>query len=726
MNRRALVPALLALTPLAMLMAAPYIQQFSPPPPRQYGIEQLWKVTINNPDSTAYEVWLEGTITESRKGQVFWAKTNKFQLPPGIKVIRYADIQGIGIDQQTYAPSYEAFAVRTGGLPEGDYAFTVKLMPDFGNRTVRFKVRPTGPPRLVSPKNGASLKSPYPLFTWTGVTPRNPKGVYQLRVVEVLAGQSPEEAMGANPAWFEDSEVTTPRLQYPISAPSLDSGKTYAWRVRLDPSRFHGAASEVWSFSFPVRLDTNTLLHIRPTLLRPVVLVHGILCDSTAFGNLKSLLTEDGWYVRHFTFLSGSLGDYDVPIEDLAQLLDDTLRYWTQHGQLQTSFGFDIVSYSMGGLIARYYVCHPERFEFAGKVRKVITIGTPNHGAEVANFLQLSGLLEEPVQMSFGSFFLWDLGVGPDMLCIVGAKNNYQEPSDGVVTLASGGLTELGVPVCYVPCAHSSDIGLVQDRSHPSYGPTTSFLRGQMPSSNEDRVQDLAEGMLTLELRTPSGARVHALPICWWDPSQLLLPWEYGVNQQTGRFFATSVDPGTYSLTAFPAGLYSPGTASVTIAPRQATKLVMHVQPAIDTFLAFFRPGKVEPARCGNTGAAIDFLRGPGGRVSVGRFDTLPPLADCKTLPRYWYVTSDIPRDSFSATITFSYTDAEVRRAGLNEGRLKIASLDSTWHPLATAVDTAVNTVSTGISSFYQVFAVGNFRGAPRVTKPHRGSPRRR
>jgi hypothetical protein len=230
---RIIIGAMLALIPLAVLTAAPSIQQISVPPPGQYSIERLWNVTLNNPDSKTYEVWLEGTVTEAAKGQAFWAKTKKFQLPSGSKVIRYADIQSIGIDQQTNAPGYKDFAARTGGLPEGDYTFTVKLEPSFGGKSVKFPVKPTGPPRLISPRSGDSVTSS-PQFVWTPPSPA-PKGrvTYELKLVQMMPGQTPEEAMRANKPWFEKKGIRTTNLVYPADAKPLDTARTYAWLVSV-------------------------------------------------------------------------------------------------------------------------------------------------------------------------------------------------------------------------------------------------------------------------------------------------------------------------------------------------------------------------------------------------------------------------------------------------------------------------------------------------------------
>ena len=248
--RSPLVVTVMVLMPLAVLTAAPYIQQFSPPPPGQYGIERLWNVTLSNPDNQTYEVWLEGTVTEATKGQVFWAKTDSFPLPHGTRILRYADILSIGIAQDSYASGYKEFAFRTGGLPPGDYTFTVKLEPSFGSKPIHFIVRPMGPPRLIMPRDGDTVRVKYPQFVWT--RPANAVGLvtYELKLVQMMPGQTPEEAVRANPPWWSKIRITATSLTYPTSARPLDTA-SYAWQVTARAADSSVATSATQSFTLP-------------------------------------------------------------------------------------------------------------------------------------------------------------------------------------------------------------------------------------------------------------------------------------------------------------------------------------------------------------------------------------------------------------------------------------------------------------------------------------------
>ena len=105
--------------------------------------------------------------------------------------------------------------------------------------------------RLISPRDGAKLakRQARPVLTWTRPLPV-PSGPvsYSFRLVEVKRGQTKEQAMQTNPAWFEQAGVMATRLSYPEGAKALEDGRTYAWQVAID-GRDEEARSEVWSLT---------------------------------------------------------------------------------------------------------------------------------------------------------------------------------------------------------------------------------------------------------------------------------------------------------------------------------------------------------------------------------------------------------------------------------------------------------------------------------------------
>jgi hypothetical protein len=261
---RLLAAALLAMLPVAGLYARVDVTLHEPPP-GQLDVEQLWWVDIDNLDTATYQgVWLHGEVREARRGLVYRANSNKFNLPPGLKRIRLRDIT---LRDQWHAPGYEVFLLRTGTVPEGDYTYWVTLEPDLGGDTNRTTVRQPDPPRLISPRDGTKLtrEQKYPLFTWVGPPER---GVtYELRIVEVLPGQTKEEAMRENQAWFEQGGIADPRFRYPPSGKGFDTSKTYAWQViGLSGEGTIPVASEIWEFR-PVQIPFTPPVSVKSVTL---------------------------------------------------------------------------------------------------------------------------------------------------------------------------------------------------------------------------------------------------------------------------------------------------------------------------------------------------------------------------------------------------------------------------------------------------------------------------
>jgi hypothetical protein len=234
----------LTIIPTAVLTAQPTLKLFKPPP-GQYSLEQLWRARVSNPGNTTYESWFEGFVFEETQGQVFYARTKKFQLLPGTRIYMYRDVQ---IEHSEHAPGYELFAAQLGGLPAGTYTF-VLLLNSFGiSDTVEFEVRPMSPPRSILPRDRDTVTVPFPEFVWTTPNPPSPGVTYDLKLAEVMDGETPEEALLANRPWFEEKELRGTSRKYPTSAPKLENGD-YAWTVTAFAADGQTATSDVRSFT---------------------------------------------------------------------------------------------------------------------------------------------------------------------------------------------------------------------------------------------------------------------------------------------------------------------------------------------------------------------------------------------------------------------------------------------------------------------------------------------
>jgi pimeloyl-ACP methyl ester carboxylesterase len=463
-----------------------------------------------------------------------------------------------------------------------------------------------------------------------------------------------------------------------------------------------------------------------------IILIHGFGDSKLGWGLTKSLLQRDGWVVKYFSYPSLSISDWKVPLENIAGDLDRSLASWDQDLQITTR-GVIIIAHSMGGLITRYFMAHPELFSYADKVNKLITFGTPNYGVAAALLGDLVPAARQVSQMQYGSEFLWNLhhdwskaDIKADILNIAGARDHYKKPHDGLILLSSATMKSLGQSAIFTDQNHAPGMIFMLKPDHPSYRIIKSYLGGTMPQANDDKVANLKEGMLMIRLFDPDGNPVkvrtipaRGLPLVFWRPNATLyfrFPWwpgiselGYGVNRESGIYYATGADPGTYSVTIFPKGGYAPiFDCPVTIEPHQTNVISLTVYPADASATLQIASGDAPPVAFEETGVTIDFLSGAGGTVSAHRIDKSPGTATFPHLPRYWDIDAKMENDTFTAEMTFEYDDAEILAAGLREEKLTVAFFDSTWRPLQTRVDTEFNkaTVTTNQSG---LFAISNY-----------------
>lgn len=126
----------------------------------------------------------------------------------------------------------------------------------------------------------------------------------------------------------------------------------------------------------------------------PVVLVHGINDTGAVFLKMVTSLRRQGLsvYSLDLTPNNGDAG-LDELAQQLANFINDTFALEQP---------LDIVGFSMGGIISRYYV---QRLGGINRVQRFITIASPHHGTVMAYASQRYGCL----QMRPDSLFLEDL-----------------------------------------------------------------------------------------------------------------------------------------------------------------------------------------------------------------------------------------------------------------------------------------------------------------------------
>lgn len=108
-----------------------------------------------------------------------------------------------------------------------------------------------------------------------------------------------------------------------------------------------------------------------------VIVVHGIIRSSKSFNRMRTELETDGYTVVGFDYPSTR-----VTIEESAEYLHRVIE------SLKGVSEIHLVVHSMGGLIVRTYL----KEHRDPRIRRMVMLGVPNHGANMANLLKTNPL----------------------------------------------------------------------------------------------------------------------------------------------------------------------------------------------------------------------------------------------------------------------------------------------------------------------------------------------
>jgi triacylglycerol lipase len=133
----------------------------------------------------------------------------------------------------------------------------------------------------------------------------------------------------------------------------------------------------------------------------PVLLVHGIHDTSTSMRAMSNWLASQGWEVHTIDLMPN---DGSERLETLAKQINTYVSK-----QFSPERKIDLVGFSMGGVVCRYYL---QRLGGAERVQRFVTISAPNNGTWLACMSNKRGCM----QMRPGSEFLRALNADGDAL----------------------------------------------------------------------------------------------------------------------------------------------------------------------------------------------------------------------------------------------------------------------------------------------------------------------
>jgi hypothetical protein len=272
-----LASLLLLLFAFAQVRAQALLVQQRQPLPNQLRLSDLFALSLSNPSARSVSVTFRATVTEARAGRVCVAGSEAVDLRPGTRSIDARSVEPIAL-LETAAPVQEALR-RTSAFPDGEYTVCVDVLDAatsavLASSCIAQKVSSALPPILIGPYDGSDVADNLVVWSWF-MQPSSTNGAVircELRVVEILEGQTPEEALRVNPPVIVRSDLTATAWQTSAAVRSFLAGHRYAWRVTAFNNGAVASESEIWSFRYntPLPVDSSSVnsladAHLLPT-----------------------------------------------------------------------------------------------------------------------------------------------------------------------------------------------------------------------------------------------------------------------------------------------------------------------------------------------------------------------------------------------------------------------------------------------------------------------------
>jgi hypothetical protein len=278
------------------------------------------------------------------------------QIPPGGQATYYAaDL--FPENAVSFFGDLRQSTMRTGVLPEGNYELCVTLLSyqtlqPLSLSTCRsFYLQKNILPTLLQPEDNKKIISgtqSTTLFVWTPMLPASSIPInYRLRVVQVLAGQSAQQAFTLNLPLFERTTIGATQLLWPQEVPLPDGGANLAWAIQPEDGQ-----------------GTPLILPERFTnAFNLIVLPNHDECQKI-FENIKKLRTQGLQVEEEYWAADGGLQRTSQLLED-AEERADALDIQKMKKQMQTAekkldkikISFDLTRAKYDAAIGDYENC---------------------------------------------------------------------------------------------------------------------------------------------------------------------------------------------------------------------------------------------------------------------------------------------------------------------------------------------------------------------------------
>ena len=159
-----------------------------------------------------------------------------------------------------------------------------------------------------------------------------------------------------------------------------------------------------------------------------LILVHGFMDTGRRMAWMSRQLRALGWKVLTPSLLPSN---GTQTIETLGEKLSEFIRENTQESER-----IDIVAFSMGGLISRYYL---QCLGGLAKTDRFISIATPHHGTLAAYFLPFPGIRQMRPKSDFLANLNADIGQLQEIVFV-----SYYSPFDLIIIPAKSSVVPTG------------------------------------------------------------------------------------------------------------------------------------------------------------------------------------------------------------------------------------------------------------------------------------------
>ena len=139
-----------------------------------------------------------------------------------------------------------------------------------------------------------------------------------------------------------------------------------------DVRRMWGSLEECEAKLQAIAAENN----LKPMSGKAVILIHGIARSSKTMNPMARAMAQEGYNVVNFEYPSTR-----VTMSESAEYLHKTIS------SLEGIEQIDFVCWSMGGLLVRSYLQN-HADDRDPRIHRMVMLGTPNHGAELANILR--------------------------------------------------------------------------------------------------------------------------------------------------------------------------------------------------------------------------------------------------------------------------------------------------------------------------------------------------